>query len=140
MVPDFVSPLDIQGNDWADELAGKAAHRVEVPLNVSTPYLYYYHLVRRIQKRHVAILCSLPDRPKHIPKVKVPLDDLCTIIAASNHIIYWPTDKPHWIRCARCSSTMHSKAVGVRTWINSQCIGIGKCQDRPIPVYDKLTN
>ena len=50
VIPEFVSSLDIKANDWADELAGKAAHSAEVPLNVSTPYLYHYHLIRRIQK------------------------------------------------------------------------------------------
>ena len=138
VIPEFVSQLDIKANDWADELAGNAAHSVEVPLNVSAPYLYYFHLTRRIQKRHVAILCSLPNRPKHIPKVKLPKEDLCTIIAASKHVIFWPKSNPNWITCARCSCTMHSKAVGVKAWINSQCVGIGKSTDRPIPVFDKL--
>ena len=138
VIPEFVSQLDIKANDWADELAGNAAHSVEVPLNVSAPYLYYFHLTRRIQKRHVAILCSLPNRPKHIPKVKLPKEDLCIIIAASKHVIFWPKSNPNWITCARCSCTMHSKAVGVKAWINSQCIGIGKTTDRPIPVSDKL--
>ena len=72
VVPAFVSKLDILANDWADEHAAKAAHSAEVPLNVSTPYLYHYHLIRRIQKRLVTILCTLPDRLKHNQRQKYP--------------------------------------------------------------------
>ena len=88
VIPEFVSKLDIKANDWADEHAGKAAHSAEVSLNVSTPCLYHYHHIRRVQKRLVTILCTLPDRPKHIPKAKIPKEELCTIIAASRHVIF----------------------------------------------------
>ena len=30
--------------------------------------------------------------------------------------------------------------IGVRVWINSQCIGIGQATDRPVPVFDKLVH
>ena len=30
------------------------------------------------------------------------------------------------------------KAVGVRAWINGQCMGIGQSSDRPFPVFDEL--
>ena len=33
---------------------------------------------------------------------------------------------------------MHSKATGIRSWVNGQCIGIGQATDMPIPVFDKL--
>ena len=138
VVPAFVSKLDILANDWADEHAGKAAHSAEVPLNVSTPYLYHYHLIRRIQKRLVTILCTLPDRPKHIPKAKIPKEELCTIIAASKHIIFWPNKQANWIKCARCKGTMHSKSTNVKAWIKGSCSGIGYSNDRPIPVYDNI--
>ena len=139
-IPDSVSKLDIKANDWADEHAGKAAHSAEVPLNVSTPYLYHYHLIRRIQKRLVTILCTLPDRPKHVPKAKIPKEDLCTILAASKHIIFWPIKNASWIKCARCKGTMHSKSCNVRAWINGSCTAIGYSDDRPIPVYDNIVH
>ena len=140
VVPEFVSKLDIKAKDWADELAGKAAHSAEVPLNVSTPYLYHYHLIRRIQKRLVTILCTLPDRPKHIPKARIPKEELCTIIAASKHVIFWPKNNACWIKCARCKGTMHSKSSNVRAWIKGSCVGIGHSDDRPIPVYDNIVH
>jgi hypothetical protein len=73
-----------------------------------------------------------------VPKVKIPRDDLCTIIANSKHILFRPHDNPNWIKCARCASTMHSSTAGVRHWIQGECTGIGQSNDRPIPVYDKL--
>ena len=54
------------------------------------------------------------------------------------NIFLWPRNNPNWITCATCSCTMHSTAIGARAWINSQCIGIGKAIDRPMPVFDKL--
>ena len=51
-IPPGVSTFDIIANDLADKQAALAAHAVEVPLNVSTPVIYYAHLVKRIQKRH----------------------------------------------------------------------------------------
>ena len=88
VIPEFVSKLDIKANGWADKHAGKAAHSAEVLLNVSTPCLYRYHFIRSIPKKLVIILCTLPDRPKHIPKAKIPKEDLCTIIAASKHLFF----------------------------------------------------
>ncbi len=66
-----MSNLDIQGNAQADELAGQAARKFTVPLNVSSKYLYYINLTKRIQLRLATILTNLPDRPKirrHVTK------------------------------------------------------------------------
>ncbi len=60
-----VSYLDLLGNSHADKLADQAAIRFSVPINVSTKYLYYIHLTKRIQFRITTILLNLPDRPKY---------------------------------------------------------------------------
>ncbi len=55
-----MSEIDIKGNRQADILAGIAAKRVCVPLNVSAPVLYYTSLVKRIQNRLATIVINLP--------------------------------------------------------------------------------
>ena len=66
ILPTDVSREDIEGNEWADELAGIAAKYAELPIGITTLSIYNKNLAIRIQKRHVAILCSLPDRVKHV--------------------------------------------------------------------------
>ena len=46
-LPEGISASDIYGNSYADDLAGKAAASACVPLNVSSPYLYYTRLTKR---------------------------------------------------------------------------------------------
>ncbi len=59
-----VSNLDILGNEHADKLAVSAAKQACVTLDVSAPILYYFSLVKIIQKRLATILINLPNRPK----------------------------------------------------------------------------
>ena len=45
LLPDFILPpsvtmLDIKGNQWADELGGKAARHAQLPMHISTPIIY----------------------------------------------------------------------------------------------------
>ena len=47
-LPQNVSLSDVQGNSWADELAGASAQSLELPLNVTSPYIYHKNLVKRI--------------------------------------------------------------------------------------------
>ena len=94
--PDFVLPenvtvCDIKGNQWADELCGKAAKNVRLPMHISTPITYYKNLIVRIQRRLVAILCALPNRSKHnivSHKAAIPHDNINTLIDKSEHILY----------------------------------------------------
>jgi len=62
--PSSVSVLDVKGNDHADKLARVAADKHQVPLQVSTDYLFYVSLVAKIQRRLAAIIVSLPDRKR----------------------------------------------------------------------------
>ena len=51
-LPENVSMNDVKGNQWADELAGDSAKSFEVPLNVSSPYLYHKSLTKNTKKTY----------------------------------------------------------------------------------------
>ena len=44
IVPVEVTKEDIEGNDWADELAGIAAKYAELQLSITTPIIYHKNL------------------------------------------------------------------------------------------------
>ena len=135
-LPDFVTMNDVTGNQWADDLAGQSATSEELPLNTTTPYLYYYNLTKRIQKRLTVIMCSLPNRPKHIPKAKVPCESLTECCNLSRHVIY-DVDKSH-LGCARCRQVRARYGVGIRHWLGSECQPRVDSWDRPIPIYGEF--
>ncbi len=126
-----MSNLDIQGNAHADELAGKAAVRFSVPLNVSATYLYYTYLTYRIQYRLATILVNTPNRPKaKAEKGPVPLA-LCDLYLSSSHVLH---ESECRVYCARCGSSFHKKDPSLRKWLSLHCQGIGSDKDRPIPI------
>ena len=135
-LPSFVSLNDVKGNQWADDLAGQSATSHELPLNITTPYIYHKNLIKRIQKRLTVILCSLPNRPKHIPKVKVPSDSFDTCCNLSRHVIY-DVDHKH-IGCARCKQVRNKSNVGIRLWLGSDCQPREASWDRPIPLVNEF--
>ena len=56
VLPLGVTPLDVKGNAFADEYAKISAGQVQVSLQVSTDCVYYYALVKKIQKRIIYII------------------------------------------------------------------------------------
>ncbi len=106
--PDHVTALDLKGNEFADLHAGVIAKKVCLPLNVVAKVIYYYNLVKRIQKRLVTILTHLPNRVKHkvVPKPRHTRPSLETMIAQSNHVVHTLGSR---VKCARChcSYNMH---------------------------------
>ena len=62
--PSNVSRLDVEGNKLADKYAGEASEKAIAPLQVRTDVVFSYSLVKRIQKRIIAIIQSLPARQK----------------------------------------------------------------------------
>ena len=102
-LPEFVSLNDVKGNSWADELAGSSAQSFGLPLNITSPYIYHKNLVKRIRRRLIVILCSLPNRPKQIPKATIPKEPFEELCIKSGHIIYKIGDDKN-IGCARCKS------------------------------------
>ncbi len=105
--PSDVSELDILGNSAADQEAGLMAKYVTVPLNVSAPILYYYNLVKRIQRRLVAIIMSLPDRVKYkrIAKPKESGEPLDSLVSQSSHVVYLQFGR---YQCARCLNSFNA--------------------------------
>ncbi len=55
-LPDGITRCDVLSNRHADHYAKIRAQRLQVPLNVSTPVIFYYSLVRKIQRRLVNII------------------------------------------------------------------------------------
>ena len=132
-VPSFVTELDIQGNSWADVLAGEAAKVTQInDMNVPTQYLYHYHLVRKIQRRLVSILCALPNRPKHVPKVHIPRDPIDNLVANTAHFVFRPDPTSNILQCIRCKTKARLGTRFVRQWLNGQCSAVGCAHDRPI--------
>ena len=138
VVPVEVTKEDIEGNDWADELAGIAAKYAELPLSITTPIIYHKNLATRIQKRHVAILCSLPDRVKHVknPKAVIPFDSILDLCNSSQHTIYEPDE--HSLACSRCKATVKRHSPALKHWLRGICLSIGSAIDRPIPLQQEF--
>ena len=120
-LPENVSLNDVAGNSLADELAGTSAQSFELPLNITSPHIYDKKWVKRIQRRLMVILCSLPNRPKHIPKASVPKEPQEELCTRSRHIIY-NTGDGRSIGCARCKQIRDSKGAGVRFGLESACV------------------
>ena len=101
-IPVGVSRSDVLGNRHADRLAGLAAVAVQVPNPVSVPYLYNVNLVKKIQRRLVAITLNLPhkhDKKVEVPKPpKEPAQPISELIAGSQHAILVSSSrlKCHW--------------------------------------------
>ena len=50
ILPSDVSREDIEGNEWADELAGIAAKYAELRIGITTLIIYHKNLAIRIEK------------------------------------------------------------------------------------------
>ena len=127
---------DVKGNQWADDLCGKAAQSATLPLHISTPIIYYKNLIVRIQKRLVAILCALPNRSKHnivTPKAPIPHDTINTLIAKSEHLLY-EDDGGKRVHCTRCNISLSMHNPTLKHWLKGKCLSIGSAIDRPIPL------
>ena len=136
VLPDFVSLNDVKGNQWADDLCGKAARNATLPLHITTPIIYYKNLIVRIQRRLVAILCTLPNRSKHnivTPKAPIPHDTINTLIAKSEHILY-EDDEGKRVLCIRCNASFSLQSPSLKHWLKNKCHAIGSAIDRPIPL------
>ena len=134
VLPEYVTLNDVQGNQWADELAGNSAKSFELPLNVTSPYLYYKNLVKRIQHRLMVIICAIPNRPKHIPKAAIQKESFEELCHKSSHIIYNVGDNKN-IGCARCKQIRSIKVIGIRFWLGSCCSPRSPDEDIPIPLH-----
>ena len=125
--PADVTDGDVAGNDFADVLAGEAAKRHIIDINVSTQVCYHTARVNKFQKRFADILTSLPNRPKQ-PKVnsfiKPKSDKLETSIAASPHSVSHIGGR---VSCTQCHNSFSSTDPNALKWLGTPCI--------PTPFY-----
>ena len=135
VLPDNVTFCDIKGNQWADDLCGKASKNAKVPMHISTPIIYYKNLILRIQRRLVAVICAMPNRNKHnivSHKSPIPHDSISTLIDNSEHVVFEANGR---ITCVRCAISLSLKSQSIQHWLKGKCISIGSADDRPIPLF-----
>ena len=128
-MPSHLKPVDLIGNDWADKYSKVAAETVQVSTQVAKGCLYYYKLVKRIQKRMVCIIMNLPERSKH-KVVRTPKElavNLDSCITASRHAITQSGDR---ISCRRCLSILQGK-------INQLCPGLQQSASKYLAPVDQ---
>ena len=131
-----LSVADIRGNNHADKMAGEAAINFKVDLNASAAVLHNAALVRRIQKRLVAIIQSLVAR-KRDPKINAVVQVLPTkqdpedLFQFSSHVLH---NDGKCIKCARCRNSYNISHSYCNKWIISECPVIGGSEDRPRPL------
>ena len=135
--PEGVSLLDVKGNRLADVQAGKAAHDHAVPVNISSTHIYYFSLTRKIQKRLVDIITSLPHRTK-LPKPPRPfsppeldpsIDDLMEL---TQHVPFLHDGR---ISCARCMNSLPSSGITTKHWLKTPCNAIASGKDKPVRLH-----
>ena len=120
-LPEGVSLIDVIGNNYADVQAGKAATRFRNDLNHISNTKEHFKLVQVIQKRLVAILTNLPNRPAHVPrKVEKPLIlSLHELAIDSSHTISFTKGR---VQCTKCHNNFSCKDSRAKVWLQSTCI------------------
>ena len=107
------------GNWLADQLATKAASSCQLPYGIVKAIKFQFYLVRRIQLRIIAIIKSMPPRPK-VSKPVVPLsvdvDPLEILLKQSNHSI---EIVDQYAQCRGCFA--RSKLKNAKEWITAPC-------------------
>ena len=136
LVPADVTEDDILGNSWADKHAEDIARVFQVPMGVSSKYLHYYHMIRKIQKRLVSIVCQLPNRPKHIPVPRETFEreTVNNLAMKSDHFIIRRGASSNVYSCAKCNMSYSSLDPGIKNWLRGSCSGKQILQDVPVPI------
>ena len=136
--PEGVTEADIVGNSFADVLAGEAAVRHQVPPNVSTPYIYYYSLTLKIQRRLIQIIIHMPSRgsmPKRSHAVRLRTKtDYEALIASSDHAAFFCHGH---IKCAQCEHILPEKGDATIKWLSTPCNPEPYSLDRPIKLRNE---
>ncbi len=131
--PQHVSELDLKGNAQADHQAGLMTKEVCLPLGVSAPVIYYYSLIKRIQRRLTTIVTHLPHRVRHktAPMERRVKPSIESLIAVSDHIAF---EQGARVKCARCLNSFHELDASLQHFLSSPCTAVGTNLDQPIPV------
>ena len=139
--PEGVSVLDVLGNRHADRLAGIAAMAVQVPNSVSTSYIFYVNLVKKIQRRLVAITLNLPDQNNKavdMPKpITEPAPPIAELIATSQHEIVVAKSL---YSCRNCKSSFKRSDAGFRHWLQCGCVPLHAASTSEAPRHVPMGN
>ena len=111
-----------------------------VPLQVSTDVVYYYSLVKKVQKRIIAIIQHLPERSKKQTvltqkELRPKLDDLMN---ESKHVLVRHDGRIH---CKVCLSGFSESDPLLKSWMSSACTvehTTLASHNRPVPIYDNF--
>ena len=118
-LPPEVTPLDVKGNQLADNQAELAAEEHVINMNASSVVRNYSSLAQRIQKRNVCIMASLDARKESevvkVDKILPKLPDPSVLFPFSSHLAF--ATESGFIKCARCNQSYHRKHGYVRKWL-----------------------
>ena len=138
--PSHVSALDVKGNQFADDYASISAKGHELDSVIANPTIYSYTLVKKIQKRIIAIIRNLPDRDKKqiIRSQKELKPSIESITAESEHVLVGDQGR---YTCQVCASSFKSTDSLFQEFITSSCTAqhtsaLSHC--RPTPIDDNF--
>ena len=116
----------------ADHFAGESALSVQVSSQVAKDCMYHYKLVKKIQRRLIAIIKSLPERTK-VTTVRTPKEceeSLEMRIQASKHSIKKISER---LYCERCHNSFRCSDKAMQDWLGGMCAPCEINHDRPTP-------
>jgi hypothetical protein len=121
--PDWVLREHILGNHHADRMAGIASSYFDLPIEVARPIVNYIWLTKHIQKRIIAIICSLPKRAsnkrQHFSRPRPSKEELA---ATSMHTFEDPYDSSlEFMHCIACLSTCSLKSPKFEDFLVGNC-------------------
>ena len=118
-----VSAFDVEASDMADKYAGETAQKYELPNPVTCGPIYYFNLIKKIQKRLATILINLPDRTidKEEKLEKTPKPTVQHLLLNTQHTVC--TDGTR-VSCSVCLSSYKVSDSACKDWLSSQCVSI----------------
>ncbi len=123
-----MSNLDILGNARADTLAGEAAAEAQLPKYVTTEYLHYANLIKRIQLRLATIITCLPNRTKPRKQKGEAVLSLSQAYLNSKHTL---VSSEHRVTCVKCTMSFKTSDPHLREWLKLSCEDLSTDFSRP---------
>jgi hypothetical protein len=110
------------------------------PVNVSSTYIYYYSLTRKLQRRLIDILISLPSRTKLqkppkpfcLPEHRPSIEEL---LQTTQHITFCNRGR---IQCARCLHSLPAFGANTEHWLKGPCVPIPSNVDKPTRLHHSI--
>jgi len=133
VLPPQITKTDVLCNRLADRYAGIAAEKHAIDINIASSVIWYTHFIRKVQRRLVAILFSLPKRSKQIkykdkkpPQLKI-IDIIETQLSRHDAYIH---ETRVW--CKVCKSSFSLSNPKAKDWLMAPCYGVTLGSDQPI--------